>query len=201
MSHDDLLYRLLADARPAALPRALAEQLLNRRGEPDRVGRGPVLVGHTFAPTSLDRPSRPCSPTVTERLSEPERTPILAILATLDIGQGEWKRQAPPMEIESSTGNPGAPSTGCAPLFSNGSRPATTAAAGTVASAISHPRIRKPTPQRTPDHQPNLSTETKEAHHVCSNVLHRSSSDRTRRSADRRCSHGCGHDLRRSGNA
>ena len=28
MSHDDLLYRLLADARPVALPRALAEQLL-----------------------------------------------------------------------------------------------------------------------------------------------------------------------------
>ena len=27
-SHDDLLYRLLADSRPAALPRALAEQLL-----------------------------------------------------------------------------------------------------------------------------------------------------------------------------
>jgi hypothetical protein len=32
LSHDDLLYRLLADARPAALPRALAEQLLSRTG-------------------------------------------------------------------------------------------------------------------------------------------------------------------------
>jgi hypothetical protein len=30
--HDDLLYRLLADARPAALPRALAEQLLQSVG-------------------------------------------------------------------------------------------------------------------------------------------------------------------------
>jgi hypothetical protein len=28
VSHDYLLYRLLADARPAAVPRALAEQLL-----------------------------------------------------------------------------------------------------------------------------------------------------------------------------
>ena len=55
MSHDDLLYRLLADARPAALPRALAEQLLNRPGEPDRVGRGPVLVGHMSRPANHGR--------------------------------------------------------------------------------------------------------------------------------------------------
>jgi hypothetical protein len=32
VSHDDLLYRLLADARPAALLRALAEQLLQSVG-------------------------------------------------------------------------------------------------------------------------------------------------------------------------
>ena len=40
---------------PAALPRALAEQLLNRRGEPDPGWTGIGSVGHTFAPTSLDR--------------------------------------------------------------------------------------------------------------------------------------------------
>jgi len=32
VSHDDLLYRLLADALPAALPRAPAEQLLQSLG-------------------------------------------------------------------------------------------------------------------------------------------------------------------------
>jgi hypothetical protein len=49
VSHDDLLYRLLADARPAALPRALAEQFLQSLAESSEPGDGLPFVGPAAA--------------------------------------------------------------------------------------------------------------------------------------------------------
>ena len=64
MRHDDLLYRLLADARPAALPRALAEQLFQSVGWR---AVSPVLLVAGLEHVMRQQPYSSSLPTPTER--------------------------------------------------------------------------------------------------------------------------------------
>jgi hypothetical protein len=90
VSHDDLLYRLLADARPAALPRALAEQLLRDDGERARDEPGVANEPVTCLPiVSIASRSRATIKTA--------KTGVLAM-----AGMGRWSGMTGAMRRSSS---------------------------------------------------------------------------------------------------